>query len=279
MLSNSTKSSTPKRITSPRRTGRHRVSALDRALQILDQLQETGTAVTAYDIARSTGAPLSTMYSIIDDMVSKSLLSRAEDGTVWLGPRLYNYGLLYAKSLDLFSVAGEEMRDLSRNVEETVQICGRDEGMMVVLLMSEGTGHFRVTSRVGSRMPLNWTASGRLLVGHLPQARRVAFFNKHSKPSPTGRAETDAQRLAQRSAEALEKRLSIQVGESDVSVSCLAAPVINTRGECVVTISIVMPETKAKQNTERYTTAVQHAAARIEERLGWRSGMEITNNA
>jgi DNA-binding IclR family transcriptional regulator len=262
-----------------RRPARHRVSALDRALQVLDQLQQTGTAVTAYDIARSTGAPLSTTYSIVDDMVNKSLLTRAEDGTVWLGPRLHNYGLLYAKSLDLFSVAGEEMHVLSGEVEETVQICGRDEGMMVVLLMAEGTGHFRVTSKVGSRIPINWTASGRLLVGHLPHARRVAFFNKFSKPSPTGRAETDAQRLAQRSADALEKRLSIQIGESDVSVSCLAAPVVNARGECVVTISIVMPEMKAKQNAERYTKAVQRAATRIEERLGWRSGGAIADNA
>ena len=147
---------------------RSRVSALDRALQVLDQLQATGSSMTAYDIARSAGAPLSTMYSIIDDMVEKGLLMRADDRRVWLGPRLYGYGLLYASSLDLLAVAGEEMQRLSREVEETVQICGRDEGMMVVLLMAEGPGHFRVTSRVGSRVPINWTASGRLLVGHLP---------------------------------------------------------------------------------------------------------------
>ena len=48
---------------------------------------------------------------------------------------------------------------------------------MVVLQMAEGPGHFRVTSRVGSRVPLNWTASGRLLVGHLPDDERIAFFH------------------------------------------------------------------------------------------------------
>jgi DNA-binding IclR family transcriptional regulator len=107
----------------------------------------------------------------------------------------------------------------------------------------------------------------------------VAFFTKHSKPSPTGRAETDAQRLAQHSADALGKRLSIQIGESDVAVSCLAAPIVNARGECVVTISIVMPEARAKQNTERYTKAVQQAAIRIEEKLGWRPSNGTTNTA
>jgi DNA-binding IclR family transcriptional regulator len=48
------------------------------------------------------------------------------------------------------------MHGLSREVAKTVQICDRDH--MVVLAMSECPGHFRVTSRIGTRVPLNWTA-------------------------------------------------------------------------------------------------------------------------
>jgi DNA-binding IclR family transcriptional regulator len=131
----------------------------------------------------------------------------------------------------------------------------------------------RVTSRVGSRVPINWTASGRLLVGHLTAVKRVAFFAKHVKPSPTGRAETDPRKLSQASAAALAQRLSVQIGESDASVACLAAPVVNPLGECMITISIVLPEAKA-MNPERYTRAVRAAAERIERRLGWRATAE-----
>ena len=87
---------------------------------------------------------------------------------VWLGARLYHYGLAYARSLDFLSVATQEMHDLGRESGETVQVCGRDGDHMLVLAMADGPGHFQVTSRVGTRVPLNWTASGRLLVGHLP---------------------------------------------------------------------------------------------------------------
>lgn len=249
---------------------RTRTSALDRAVQILDALQEANCPATAYEIAHRVNAPLSTVYSIINDMVDKNLLSRAPDGTIWLGSRLYGYGLTYAGSIDYLAVANEEMQRLSAEVEETVQVCGLEEGMMVVLQMAEGPGHFRVTSRVGSRVPLNWTASGRLLAGHLPDAERRAFFAQHAQPSPTGRAETRADVLAQAAREALDARLSIQIGESDASVACLAAPVLDRSGACVFTISIVMPEAKAEQGTERYAQAVQTVAARIETRLGWR---------
>ncbi len=248
-----------------------RMGALDRVLQVLDQLQAVGSPMTAYDIARSAEAPLSTIYTLIDGMVERGLLVRRDDRTLWLGNRLYMYGLAYAGSIDFLTAASDEMLRLSREVEETVQICGRDEGMMVVLQMAEGPGHFRVTSRVGSRLPINWTASGRVLVGHLPQAQRTAFFAKYSRPSPTGLAETSPSKLARISAQAFAQRLSVQIGESEASVACLAAPVVNNLGECAITISIVLPEVKAIQRERYYTDAVQAAAARIEASLGWRS--------
>ncbi len=136
-------------------------------------------------------APLSTVYVIVDDLVEKNMLTRNGDGTIWLGSRLYHYGLAYARSLDFMSVATHEMHDLCRQAGETVQVCGRDGDYMLVLAMADGPSHFQVASRVGTRVPLNWTASGRLLVGHLPEEERIELFKRCAKSSPTGRAEMD----------------------------------------------------------------------------------------
>ena len=67
--------------------------------------------------------------------------------------------------MDFMSVATHEMHDLCREAGETVQVCGRDGDYMLVLAMADGPSHFQVASRVGTRVPLNWTASGRLLAG------------------------------------------------------------------------------------------------------------------
>ena len=53
---------------------RARTSGIDRALQVLDHLQETGSPAGAYAIAKAIGAPQSTVYVIIDDLVAKNLL-------------------------------------------------------------------------------------------------------------------------------------------------------------------------------------------------------------
>ncbi|TPM37986.1 IclR family transcriptional regulator [Mesorhizobium sp. B2-3-2] len=250
---------------------RSRTSGIDRALQILDYLQKVERPATAYEIARDIGAPLSTIYVIVDDLVEKELLDRQDNRLIWLGPRLYHYGLTYARTLDLLNVAIQEMHELAHSSGETIQICGRDGDQMVVLAMKEGKDHFQVTSRVGTRSPLNWTASGRMLVGHLPEEERRAIFARSATASPTGRAETDEEVLASAAAAALEQRLSIQAGESDFSVACIAAPICDGEGACRATISIVVPDIKLKQKNPDLVDLVKASARRIESRLGWRS--------
>jgi DNA-binding IclR family transcriptional regulator len=252
-------------------TRRSRVSGIDRALQVIDHLYETGAPAGAYAIAKAIGAPLSTVYVIIEDLVEKQMLTRNADNSIWLGPRLYHYGLAYARSLDFMSVATHEMHDLCRQVGETVQLCGRDGDHMLVLAMADGPSHFQFASRVGTRVPLNWTASGRLLVGHLDPEERRELFRRCARISPTGRAEIDAETLCDAAGKAFGERLSVQVAESDYAVACIAAPLVNDAGSCVATISIVLPEQKVIGKDNPYAESVRASAAKIEKMMGWRN--------
>jgi len=249
---------------------RARVSGIDRALQVIDYLYETGAPAGPYAIAKAIKAPLSTVYVTIDDLVEKNMLARNADGAIWLGARLYHYGLAYARSLDFMSVATHEMHDLCREANEAVQLCGRDGDHMLVLAMADGPSPFQVASRVGTRVPLNWTASGRLLVGHLPANERVELFKRCARTSPTGRAEIDAASLSEAAAKAFDERLSIQIAESDYAVACIASPICDRDGQCVATISIVLPEQKVLSDESRYTSQVRASAAKIEKLMGWR---------
>lgn len=248
---------------------RSRTSGIERAVQIMDALRDKGEPMTGYELAKAIGAPVSTIYTLLEELSIRDMLTRYQDGRVWLGPRLHHYGLAYARNLDLLTVATHEMNDLSRVTSECVQICGRDGDMMVVLAMAEGPGHFNVSSRVGTRVPLNWTASGRLLVGHMTEDACAAFFLKNAKPSPTGRAVTNAAELARSAKEAFGKRASVQIGESDFSVACIAAPIRDGAGDCVATLSIVLPEARAHEQAEHFIRLVQQSALKIENDLGF----------
>ena len=104
----------------------------------------------------------------------------ADAGRAFAAPRCVNEcrttfrsSRLFASHLMCFSVW---RKTLARSSGETVQICGRDGDKMVVEMMEEGPGHFQVSSRVGSRVPWNWTASGQLLVSTLPANQRAKLI-------------------------------------------------------------------------------------------------------
>ncbi|MDS9469350.1 IclR family transcriptional regulator [Paracoccus sp. MBLB3053] len=251
---------------------RTRTSGIDRSLQLLDVLTETGRAMSAYELGKAAGAPVSTVYRLVDELVEREMLSRHENGLIWLGPRLMRYGLQYRASIDFYAEARREMRHLAEVTGETVQLCARDGNMMAVIAMVEGPGHFRVTSDVGTRVPLNWTASGRLLLGHLPENERIAAFTEAARPSATGKADTDAAQLARQSHEDFARRLAIQIGQSEFAVACIAAPIRNESGACAATISIVLAERQAEKRGEELAKAVQDSALRIERAVGYVEG-------
>lgn len=247
---------------------RSRTSGIDRSLQILDILTERHQPMTAYDLAKVTGAPPSTVYKLIDELVERAMLTRGADGRAWLGPRLMRYGLAYRARMSAFGEAERAMFALNERVGEMVQICTRDEGMMQVVAMAEGTGPFRVTSDVGTRVPLNWTASGRLLVGHLPDAARVEVFRKWARASNTGLAETDPGKLAEVSRRDFLDGLSVQIDTSEDQVACIAAPVRGQDGTCQLTLSVVMPKHRVPDKFDLIAQEVRDAARSVERALG-----------
>jgi DNA-binding IclR family transcriptional regulator len=243
------------------------VNGIDRAFQILDFLLEQGGAVRTIDIARGTGVPVSTAYQIVEKLLECRVLTGDADGTIGLGPRLGQYGRAYSQATPFLKTAEQEMARLAEQVGESVQICGRTGNEMVVLAMASGPGLFSVTSHVGTRVPLNWTASGLLLTGHLPEAERLALYERAAVPSPTGEAETDPVALSRASARAFADGLSVQVNAADFGVACVAAPIVDADGACVATISIVVPGIKAR--LPELKRAVRQAAHAIEARTGW----------
>lgn len=250
---------------------RKRVGAIDRTLQILDVLTDSQRPMSAYDLAQKTGAPASTIYKIVDELVERAMLSRMGENSIWLGPRLMRYGLTYRSSMDVFNEAKREMEALAERLGETIQICARDEDMMTVIGMSRGKDHFNVASEVGTRVPLNWTASGRLLLGHLDDKRRVRIFRETARPSTTGQAETDPIKLSDLAGTEFRERLAVQMSASEFAVACIAAPICDETGACVATISIVLPETRARAETKRLAEEVRKSALNIETALGRRA--------
>lgn len=257
-------------LSNPPKPRKARISGIERTVQIYDCLAEKGEAVSTYEISKTIKAPMSTIYTIVSELEAREMLVRDANGHVWFGPRMMYYGLTCRAKLDYMVEAKKEIRGLRDQIDEAVQICVRDRGVMIVTDMVNGRGPFRISSDMGTRVPINWAASGRLLLGHLSDEERFREFEQYAKPAPGGNVETDPEILSQMSRDDFLNGYAIQESIYEPAVTCMAAPILDPDGMTLATISIVASNVKMQENLDSYREALIETAKKIQRSLGRR---------
>jgi len=241
-----------------------------RAVDLLEYLRARGEAATGPEIVAALGIPKSSAYELIRTLAETGMLEEeAGNGRYYLGRRLHLLGLAYRAQVELMREAAATVRALRDETGETVQFSVLDNRQMLVLLKEEGLHPLRIVSSAGSRVPVNWAAAGRFLVSDLPDGELRGLLAETVRPSPTGGAETDIDRLILRIRTARQIGHAIEINETNEHAGCVAAPVLDEAGHCIAAISIVVPEPRlTPQRLPRLIGAVGQAAARLSERLG-----------
>jgi DNA-binding IclR family transcriptional regulator len=241
-----------------------------RALEILEFLLQQGEPATVGAIIAAVQIPKSTAYELVRTLTEAGYLEPSGRGTeLFLGRKLFELGMAYRSQIDLLRDGSQIVEELRDATGETVQLSVLENDMMLVLLKEEGSRSIRIISRVGSRVPVNWAAAGRLLVSDLDNTKLSALLKGSVRQSPTGRSITDVPKLIQQIRKFRKQGFATELNETNEHAGCVAAPVIDASGRCVAAISVVAPEHRlGKQNREVLIAKVREAAAKLSGRLG-----------
>ncbi len=220
-------------------TGRAR--GIDRVIALMEHLHRRRAPTRIADIARETGTPRSTVYELVNTLIDARWLElREEDGVVYFGPAMHYYGSDYLDSIDLIRKARIEVSHLSEKMGETSQFCTLGGDKYLVVLNEPGRRMFRISSEIGIKVPIPWTASGRLLVDHMSAEEIRAFIPAEDFVLPNGRKISEAEFLHD-IAQAHTLGFARTTALVDRFTTCLAAPVRDAAGRCMATICFVIP--------------------------------------
>jgi len=251
----------------PDDTIKRRAKGLDRAFDILDFLKEQGKPLRPIDIANGLKSPKSTIYELVESLLERRILEPAgHEGQVYLGRQLYFLGQAHLRHFDLSREAAASLAQIVEKTGETAQLCLLNGRKYTVALMQEGRRHFRISSDIGESAPLPWTASGRLLLGHLSDEEIIALIAPGDFVLPGGERlppETFIAQVRQACSEGFFSFDSI----ADTFTHCFAAPVADSRGLCVATLCIVAPRQDAKTHYREYRQALIDSAEGLARRI------------
>jgi DNA-binding IclR family transcriptional regulator len=229
--------------------------ALERAVDLLGRLSETGAELTVAELAADAGVPTSTAYRLLAELEQYGLVQRSSDRTVALGTRLVALGRSAEAGLHrrLVEPATPVMAGLSERTGETALLtapCGR-EG--IVLHVVEGIRHsVRLSYAVLHRAPMHRGASGKVMAAYLAGPDRTRLLDAVGDPGLGG--ELDLIR---------EQGFVVTRGELDANAAAVAAPVLDRRDRLIAGLSLAGPEDRIAAALPDLVDEVRAAAAEV----------------
>ena len=218
-----------------------RQRSLDRLVALLSFLHSHGKPIRVGDLARMLDAPRSSTYELVRLLTEAGLVEQRDaDGTIFFGKTMYFYGMDYVREHDLVGQARAEVDRLAKETGETSQFCMLQGRFYTVVHMASGTRPFRISSDIGTRIPLPWTASGRLLVAHLADDEIRELVMPEDLAIPNGqRISLDGFIDEVRQAQA--NGYCMTSGLVDAFTHCVAAPIFGPKRQVVATLCLVLP--------------------------------------
>ena len=241
-----------------------------RTVAIFELLLAEGEPMPISDLIARLKIPKSTLYDLVHTLSETGYLERDErSANLFLGRKLFELGMAYRAHTDILRDGAPIVEDLRDATGETVQLSVLENDRMLVLLKEEGSQPLRIISRVGSRVPPNWAAAGRLLLSDLGDGELRNLLSRTVAQSPSGHATTDIDTLVEQVRKFRKQGYATEINEANLHAGCVAAPVFDGGGRCIAAISVVAPEQRlGRGNRRRLIDEVRQAAHRLSQRLG-----------
>lgn len=239
----------------------HRPNAATRMLSVLDVFRRTSRPVSLSEISRLSGLSMTTAHRLTHELLDWQALERTDDGLYRIGTKLLEVVTSSTHAMDLRERALPwlvRLHQTLRNLIVHLAIRDGDESVYIEALHSS-TRAARM-NRLGGRMPLHVTATGRVLLAYAPQAVQERVLAQ-PLAAFTSETDTDPALLAAELRRIREDKLAISSNQVVVGTGGIAAPILDRDGVIVAAVGIVVR--LDQYHLEEYGSIVSSAAEKI----------------
>ena len=162
----------------PEDQGRDPSSALTRALTVLDKILTSDGALSMQELCLRLNLPRQTAHRIVNQLLDTGLLQRdmlRDQFTI--GPALRQLSLNTLLHTYRQGPRHAVLNQLAADTRETCYIGMLDQNKVLILDRVESDYALRVHSEVGRRLEPHSSGIGKLLLAHLPKARRLGILD------------------------------------------------------------------------------------------------------
>ena len=241
-----------------------RVHTVDRALQMLSAFDRDRRELGVRDFASLLDVHKSTASRLAATLAAGGFLERTPGAERFtLGPQAARIGLLAVGGRTLVEAARPAMEALAAETRETVVLSVPSGGEALDIAQTSSEHRIGVTTWIGRRAPLHASSDGKAL---------LAFGGAELPPGPleplTERTITDRTVLERELARIRQTGWAPAVGDFELGLNGVAAPVFGGGRACIAAVSVSGPAYRIPPELlpalgERCAAAAKDVTARL----------------
>lgn len=220
-------------------------SVSDRSLAVLDFVTGAEAPPGLMDIAAALHLPKATASRLCAHLEARQWLARHEgDRSFSPGPRLLSLAVRALQADPRQAMRHELLSRLVEQLGETCNLTVLDGTRVRYLDRVETHWPLRIQLEAGSLVPIHATASGKLFLAHMPEARRAAILDSVELAACTANTLTTPEALADECARIVRDGHACDREEFMRGMIAVAVPVRDAKGQCRATLAVHAPEAR-----------------------------------
>ncbi|WP_317618397.1 IclR family transcriptional regulator [Paenibacillus sp. PL91] len=237
---------------------------LGRALDILFALAEADGALSVTDIAQKVAIPESSIYRFLQTLEQNGIVERRGKGQIGLGMRILDLARSLSQQMhrEIVPLALPVMEELTQVTNETSLLFIRSGASATSIQTVRSKALIQYSAENGRMLPLYLGASCKAILAYESEK---TIQNVLDKWAPNLSKDSLLQQLHR----IREQGYALTQGEIDPDAFAVGAPVFDSRGMLVASLSIAGPKYRFDDKLRRLSIqAVQHAAEELSRKMG-----------
>ncbi len=245
------------------------VRSVDRAAALLLALGESPAPAGVTELARRLGLHKSTASRLLATLEKRGLVEQDDEtGKYRLGIVVIRLAERAERTLDLRGIAIPELERLARLTHETAYLGVIDGDQLLTVAQVDGPNLIAVGDWTGRTVPLHCVASGKVLLAALAE-REVLRIVRRGLHRYTERTLTELEPMLEELARIRRRGYATALGEYELGLNAVAAPVRDARGQVIAAVDIWGPAFRlTPRRIPELAAQAREAAAAISIHLG-----------
>jgi IclR family acetate operon transcriptional repressor len=251
------------------------VQSLMRGLALLETFADVdGKSLGLNELAARTGLSPSTAHRLLASLQGAGYVARdRETNRYVLGHRIIGTAAtIQQRTSHLRALARPHLEAIATETGETTNLVVLDDALSVYIDKVDGSHALRMAIRVGSTFPAHTSASAKAILAY--QADDIALrriFADEPLPKLGRNTIVTAKGFKDALVKVIADGYAVENEELEVGVSCIAAPILSSKGVAVAAISVPGPTTRIiRPSPARIGALVRSHAEDLSRMLGFR---------